>query len=147
MAVKPIPEGYHTVTPYLIVRDAKAVLDFMQRAFNGQVIFAMEGPGNSIVHAEVRIGDSVVMLAEGCEGYPPMPAMLHLYVEDVDRVFHQALYAGGIAASNPTNQFYGDRSAAVLDPSGNRWHIATHVEDVSPEEMKKRQEKFFSAAK
>lgn len=144
MALKPVPDGYHTVTPYLIVRDARAVIGFIQRAFNAQSPCVVEGPDGTVLHAELRVGDSVIMLSQACEGYPPMPAMLHLYVEDVDRVFHQALYAGGIPALNPTNQFYGDRAAAVLDPAGNRWYIASRVEDVSPEELEKRKQAMFA---
>ncbi len=144
MAVKPIPDGYHTVTPYLIVRDARAVIEFIERAFNGQKACILDGPGGTVMHAEIRVGDSVIMLSQGCDGYPPMPAMLHLYVEDVDRVFHQALYAGGIPALNPTNQFYGDRAAAVVDPGGNRWYIASRVEEVSYEELEKRKQALFA---
>jgi PhnB protein len=139
MTVQPIPEGYHSVTPYLIVEGAAKLIEFAKSAFGAEVRGRMEEPGGAIMHAEITIGDSMIMLADsmGAEN-PPMPTMLHVYVNDVDATYRSALAAGGASEREPTDQFYGDRSAAVKDAFGNRWYIATHVEDVSPEEMEKR---------
>jgi len=141
MAVKPIPEGYHSVTPYLIVKNAAGLIDFMKEALGAEETFRMPGPGGVIMHAEVRIGDSLVMLADaaGAEN-PPMPAMIHLYVQDADGVYKRALQLGATSVREPADQFYGDRSAGVKDAFGNQWWIATHVEDVPPEEMERRQQ-------
>jgi PhnB protein len=140
MAVKPIPEGYHTVTPYVIVNGAGALIDFARQAFGAEELFRMPGQGGAIMHGEIRIGDSVVMLSDGSPEQPPTSTMLHLYVEDVDAVYRRALDAGASSLREPTNEFYGDRSAGVRDSFGNQWWIATHVEDVSPEELKRRHE-------
>ena len=140
MAVKPIPEGHHTVTPYLVVRKAVQLIDFMKQAFAAEEIQRFTLTDGSIMHAEVRIGDSMVMLGEAGGEYPPMPAMLHLYVEDVDAVYQQAFQAGAISLRKPADQPDGDRMGGVKDPFGNQWWIATHIEDVSPEELAKREE-------
>lgn len=137
--VKLIPDGYHTVTPYLIVEDALAILDFLERAFGATVLDRYLAPDGSVTHAEFRIGDSLVMLGGASAQYPPIAAMLHLYVEDVDAVYRQALAAGATSLREPENMPYGDRSAGVKDPAGNQWWIATHVEDVSSEEVARRQ--------
>lgn len=138
MAVQPIPEGYHTVTPYLIVPDVDGQISFLQEAFDAEVRSRMEGPDGRVMHAEVRIGDSPVMMGESTDEIPPMPAMLHLYVPDVDAVYKQALEAGASSVREPTDEFYGDRSGGVQDAFGNQWWLATHVEDVSEEEMSRR---------
>lgn len=138
MTVKPIPEGYHTVTPYLVVEGAANLIDFLKQAFAAEEILRMALPDGTISHAEVRIGDSIVMMAEAQGEYPPMPTMLHLYVEDMDTVYQRALQAGATSVREPENQFYGDRTGGVQDSSGNQWFITTHIEDVSPEEMAKR---------
>ena len=135
-SVKPVPDGYHTVTPYLLVHGSAKVVDFIKAAFNGTEIFSMKGPDGSVRHAEMRIGDSRIMIGETPD--KPMPAMLHLYVENVDSVYRMALTAGGVSVREPENQFYGDRSAGVRDAAGNHWYIATHVEDVSPQELQRR---------
>lgn len=137
--VKPIPDGYHTVTPYLIVEDALAILDFLERAFGATVLDRYLAPDGSVTHAEFRIGDSLVMLGGASAQYPAIAAMLHLYVEDVDAVYRQALAAGATSLREPENMPYGDRSGGVKDPAGNQWWIATHVEDVSSEELARRQ--------
>lgn len=140
MAVKPRPTGYHSVTPYLIVHRARDVISFLERAL-GAVSLAppMEGPGGSVAHAELRIGDSPVMLSDATAEYPAMPALLYVYLdEEVDTVYRRALDAGATSVREPADQFYGDRSATVRDGSGNLWSIANHVEDVSPEEMERR---------
>ncbi len=141
MAVKPIPDGYRTVTPYLVVEGATAVLDFVRQAFGATEKFRMETPDGSIGHAEVQIGDSMVMVGSAGPETPAMPAMIHLYVDDCDATYEQALAAGATSEREPTDQFYGDRSAGVRDPAGNLWWIATHVEDVSEDEMARRMEK------
>lgn len=138
MAVSYIPEGYHTVTPYLVVNGAARLIDFLKDVFGAEETFRMED-GGTVRHAEVRIGDSVVMLSEASEQQPPMPAMIHLYVPDADATYARALQAGAESLQEPADMFWGDRAADVRDSFGNRWWIAAHVEDVSPEEMERRQ--------
>lgn len=140
MAVKPIPEGFHSVTPYLVVHGAARLLDFIQQAFDGKVTERMEGPDGTIGHAEVRVGDSPVMLAEASSRWKPTTSAIYLYVNDTDATYKRALASGGSSVMEPANQFYGDRNAGIQDPVGNLWWIATHIEDVAPEEMKKRAE-------
>ena len=138
MAVKPIPEGYRSVTPYLIARGAAKVLDFVKDTFDAQEIMRMPGPGGTIGHAEFRIGDSILMISDGGEMYPAMPCSLYVYVDDVDATYKRALKAGAASVKEPANQFYGDRSASVKDSCGNIWGIGTHIEDVPPDEMERR---------
>lgn len=138
MAVKPVPDGYHSITPYLVVSGAAWVIDFAQEAFGAQEIMRLPGPNNTIGHAEIKIGDSVVMLADATTAHPARPANLMLYVPDVDEVYRRALKAGGKSEREPADQFYGDRSASVIDLAGNHWTIATHVEDVTPDELQRR---------
>jgi PhnB protein len=138
MAVKPIPDGYHTVTPYMIVEGGQKVIDFAKQAFGAKERFLMPGEGGSVMHAELEIGDSVVMIADATPQWKANNSMLYLYVEDCDAVYQRALAAGGQSVMEPKDQFYGDRSAGVLDPAGNYWGMATHIEDVSPEELEKR---------
>lgn len=144
--VQPIPKGYHTLTPYLIVRDGAGAIDFYKKAFGATEVMRFPAPGGKIGHAEVQIGDSRVMLADeypdeghrSPEAYGGSPVSLHLFVEDVDKVFGQALAAGATQRRPVKNQFYGDRSGTLQDPFGHVWNIATHTEDVSLEEMQKR---------
>jgi PhnB protein len=151
MAVKPIPDGYHSVTPYLIVEGAARALDFYKKAFGAAENFRMPGPDGRIGHAEIRIGDSVVMLADqnpemgakGPQTYGGTPVSLMLYVENVDKVFAQALAAGATVERPVANQFYGDRTGGIVDPFGHKWYIATHVEDVPPAEMERRMKAQF----
>lgn len=138
MTVNPVPEGYHTVTPYLFVRGIESLIGFLKKVFNAEEIELMRRPDGSIMHAEVKIGDSVVMMGEASESASPMPAMLYLYLEDIDRVYQQALVAGATSLQEPLNEFYGDRTAAFVDASGNQWWLAMKVEDVSKEEMQRR---------
>jgi PhnB protein len=142
MAAKPIPEGYQSVTPYLIVEGAEKLLDFVNQAFGAEERFRMDGPDGSVAHAEVRIGDSVVMLADASEQWPATPGNIHLYVEDCDETYRRALEAGATSVQELADQFYGDRSGGVRDPVGNLWWIVTHVEDVSEEEIKTRAEQW-----
>jgi PhnB protein len=136
--VKPIPEGYHTVTPYLMVAGAAKFIDFMVAAFGARKTEQMMRPDGSIGHTELRVGDSVIMLSEANAQMPATPVMLHLYVDDVDAAFDRAVKAGGVVVQKPAVQFYGDRSGGVKEPGGNTIWIATHVEDVAPDELKKR---------
>ena len=140
---KPIPEGFHSVTPYLTVRNAAQVIDFLKKAFNAET---PEEPfkwaNGKIMHAVVKIGDSLIMVADETDMMKAQPSWLYVYVPNVDSVFQQALKAGGKSVMEPTDMFYGDRSGAVEDPSGNSWTIATHKEDVSKQDMKKRAEDF-----
>jgi PhnB protein len=139
MAVKAIPDGYHTVTPTMVVNGAAKLIDFIKQAFGGEEAFRMPGPGGQIMHAEMRIGDSVVMMNDPMQ-QPPVPASLFLYVTDVDGVYKRAVMAGATSVSEPADMFWGDRMAQVKDQFGNQWAIATHKEDVAPQEMQKRME-------
>jgi uncharacterized glyoxalase superfamily protein PhnB len=138
MAVKPIPDGYHAVTPYLIVDGAAKLIDFLKSTFGATELFRMPAPGGKVGHAEVKIGDSNVMIADSSAEWAARTAMLYVYVKDVDATHKKALAAGGKQVKEPANQFYGDRSSGVTDAFGNYWGIATHVEDVSPQEIEKR---------
>lgn len=144
--VKPIPEGYHSVTPYLIVRGAARALDFYKQAFGAIELLRMEAPDNRIGHAEILIGDSHIMLADehpemgakSPETWGGSPVSLMLYVEDVDRVFDQAVKVGATVERPLADQFYGDRTGGLKDPFGHVWYVATHMEDVPPEELDRR---------
>ena len=139
MAVKPIPEGYHTVVPYVVAADAEALLEFLKTGLNAKEIEVMRYPDGRVWHGDVVIGDSHVMLSQATEQHPAMPATLYLYVPDTDAAYRAALAAGGTSVMEPATQFYGDRNAGVKDSNGNMWYFGTHVEDVSPEEMRRRQ--------
>lgn len=144
MAVKPIPDGYHSVTPYLVVHGAATLLTFLKQAFDAQERHPpMQRPDGTIMHAEVQIGDSIVMLGEPMGECIPLPGSLYVYVSDADAVYQQALRAGATSLMPPADQFYGDRNAGVKDPVGNHWWIATHQEDVPPEEMATRAAAFM----
>lgn len=134
MTVRPIPEGFNSVCPYLCVADADALVAFIQKTFDAAVIDLHRNPDGRITHGSLKVGDSVVMLSE----YEPMPCMLHVYVTDVDACFARAVAAGGDVIRPVENQFYGDRSGGVKDPCGNQWWISTHVEDVTPDELERR---------
>ena len=144
MAVSPIPAGYHSVTPYLIIDGAAKAIDFYKKAFEAEELFRMPMPDGKIAHAEIKIGDSPVMMCDEQEGhkspknYGGTPVSLMIYVKDVDRIFKQAIAAGGKEQRPVVDQFYGDRSGGVKDPTGNSWWISTHKEDVPPREMTKR---------
>jgi PhnB protein len=137
MAVKPIPEGYQSVTPYLTVPDVAQEIEFVKQAFGATVAEAFE-MGGAIMHADVLIRGAHVMIGASSEQWPPRPGTLYLYTEDCDAMYRSALAAGATSVREPTNEFYGDRSAGVVDAQGNQWWMATHVEDVSPEEMQRR---------
>jgi PhnB protein len=150
--VKPIPEGYHSVTPYLIIKGAAQALEFYKQAFGATELFRMEHNGQ-IGHAEIKIGDSPIMLADE---HPEMkqlspqslggtPVSIMIYVDDVDTTYKQAIDAGGVEVKAIQDQFYGDRSGTLTDPFGHVWTVATHTEDVSPEEIEKRLAAFKTA--
>ena len=137
----PRPDGHHVVTPGASVPNAADVIRFIEQAFGGEVVERYDGPGGSVAHAEVRIGDSVVMLGEPMPGDQPMPAVLSFYVDGADAVdatYQRALDVGAKSLAEPANQFYGYRSATVADAGGNRWTICTVVEQLTPEEIDKR---------
>ncbi len=139
MTVKPIPDGYQTVTPYLVVKGAAQLIDFLKEAFGAEQTFRVDGPGGTVGHAEVRIGGSMIMLGDASQAdSEPTNTSIHLYVGDTDAVYKRALAAGATSVREPQDQFYGDRSAGVKDAFGNQWWIATHVEDVPPDEMQRR---------
>lgn len=148
MAVKPIPDGYHSVTPYLIADDAAKAIDFYVKAFGAEELMRMEAPEGGIGHAEIRLGNSMVMLADenpawgakSAKALGGSPVHLMIYVEDCDAVFARALAAGASQVQPLTDQFYGDRSGTVRDPFGFQWTVATHKEDVAPDEMQRRVE-------
>lgn len=152
--VKKIPEGYHTVTPYMVIKNAKNALTFYQNAFNAKVLMQMPGKDGLIMHAEMQVGDSKIMLtdempgqdAKSPESYGGSPMSLMLYVEDVDKLFKQATEAGAHVVRPVSNQFYGDRAGTLKDPFGHIWTLSTHVENVSMDEMKRRMEKMQASS-
>jgi len=144
--VRPIPEGYRSVTPYLVVNGAGKAIDFYKTVFGAREKFRMDGPGGKIAHAEIEIGDSVIMLADENPQHGALspatiggtPVSIMLYVEDVDRVAETLTKAGAKTLRPVQDMFYGDRSGGFEDPFGHRWHVSTHIEDVSPEEIERR---------
>jgi PhnB protein len=138
MATKPIPEGYHTITPFLTVQGAAKLIDFLKQVFAATEIECMANADGTIKHAEMRIGDSVVMISESQGEWKPMPGAFYVYVADVDAVYNRALTAGATSLMAPTNTLYGNRESGVKDQFGNYWWIATHIEDVTAEEMQRR---------
>jgi uncharacterized glyoxalase superfamily protein PhnB len=145
--IKSIPEGYHTVTPHLIVQGAPKLLDFLKQAFDAKEKYSLTGPDGAIMHAEVKIGDSMVMIGEAMGEWKAMPASIALYTDNADALYKRALEAGATSIREPADQFYGDRSGGVKDPAGNHWWIATHIEDVSPDELKKRAEEWLKQSR
>ena len=142
MSVKPIPEGFHAVTPYLFVEGASRLIEFISAAFDGELIFHQTRPDGAIMHATMRVGDSMIMLADPTSLFGPMPASIYLYVRDSDAVYHSALNAGGVSVFPIMTLPSGERYGGVKDPCGNIWWVATHVEDVSPDEQERRWKEF-----
>jgi PhnB protein len=138
MAIKPVPEGYTTVTPWIISRDTAQLIDYMTQAFNAEEIARISGHDGRIEHAEARIGDSVVMMFDAKPDWPPTPAFLRLYVTDANAVHHKAVAAGGTSVTEVTHLFFGDRVGRVRDPLGNLWWIQARIEDPAPQEMERR---------
>lgn len=151
MTIKTIPDGYHSVTPYLSIKGAAEAIDFYKRAFSATELFRLVAPSGEIGHAEIKIGDSPIMLADPCEeGAFRNPQSLggssvglHVYVEDVDALFVQAVDAGAKAVRPVQDQFYGDRTGTLEDPFGHVWFLATHKEELTPEEINRRAEALF----
>lgn len=143
MTIQPIPTGYHTVTPYFTVAGAAQLIEFLKQAFEAQALRCTTRLDGSILNAEVQIGDSIVMISEAKDEWKPMPSAIYLYVNDTDATYERALQAGASSLMEPEDQFWGDRNAGVKDASGNYWWIATHQEDVSPEELAKREAAFM----
>jgi PhnB protein len=139
--VNPIPEGFSTLTPFLVVEGAAKFLEFVKKAFDAKITIAMKNPEGQIMHATAKIGDSQIMVADAMQGMKAMPCMLYLYVEEIDATYKQALKAGGKSLREPVDEFYGDRSAAITDEWNNQWWVATHIEDVDEDEIKRRAEK------
>jgi PhnB protein len=146
-----IPKGYHSITPYLLVNNAKEAMNFYKKAFGAKIAFCLERSDRKVAHAELKIGDSKIMLADPCPEKSHAPdasngsaIVIHLYVKDVDNVVTSALKAGAEVVQPVENMFYGDRAGCLKDPYGHTWYIATHVEDVSPSKIKKRASDLFS---
>lgn len=149
--VNPIPEGYHSLTPYLIVKDARKAIEFYKEVFNASELYRMDGPDNKVGHCELQIGDSRIMLADE---YPDMNAIapgaggrafsLVLYVKNVDEVFKKAVNAGATILQPLENKFYGDRMGTIQDPFGHSWSLGMHIEDVTPEEMNRRSKEMYN---
>lgn len=138
MPVKPIPEGFHSVTPHLTLQGAAQEIEFMQKALGAKELARHNGPGGTIMHALVQIGDSKIMLGDAGPGGSPMPCLMCMYVEDTDAYYNRALAAGAKTVRAPETMFYGDRTAGVTTATGMQWWFMTHVEDVSTEEMERR---------
>lgn len=154
MPVKPIPDGYSAVTPYLTVKGAVAAIEFYKQAFGAEQILRLDAPDGSVAHAEIRIGGAVIMLSEENRDWGTTSpttlggtaSAIMLYVTDADAVFKRAVAAGATVKMPVADQFYGDRSGSIVDPYGHQWSIATHIEDVSPEEIDRRAAKVFGGA-
>ena len=157
MAVKPIPDGYHSATPHIVLDDCAGALEFYKKAFGAEEMIRMPGPGGKIIHAEMRIGDSPIMLNDEMPAMPGQPGVykspksaglstsaIFLYVEDCDASYDRAVQAGCTARMPLMDMFWGDRYGQVIDPYGHTWAIATHKEDLTPEEIGKRQAEFFA---
>jgi PhnB protein len=128
--VNPIPEGHHTVTPYLVIPGVAKLIEFVKQAFGATEVHVSRRPDGTVMHAEVKIGDSIIMMGEGGEGAKHFPGMLHLYMEDVDAIYRRAIQAGAKSVREPADQPYGDRTGGVEDAFGNQWWIATHIRDM-----------------
>lgn len=154
MSVLPIPPGYHSVTPYLVVKNASAAIDWYEKAFGAQEHLRLNGPKGNVGHAEIRIGDSYVMLADehpdfgilAPEHFGGSPTHFLIYVENVDQVFERSLVAGATSVRPLQDQFYGDRTGTIKDPFGHQWTIATHIEDVTQEEVQRRYDEMLGAS-
>lgn len=140
MATNYKPQGFHSITPYFTVENAAAFSAFLTQAFDAKEHHVSIDPNGRVAHAQVQLYDSMLEYSEARAGFPPTKMALHLYVEDVDAVYEKAIAAGATSVMPPTNQFYGDRDAFVQDAFGNNWYIGTHLEEVSPEEMERRQQ-------
>jgi uncharacterized glyoxalase superfamily protein PhnB len=147
MTVKYKPEGFHSVTPFFIVKGTERFINFLKDAFDAEEISVSKMPDGSIMYAQLKIGDSFIMMGEESENYKPTQSSVYLYIQNVDEVFKKALKAGASSLREPQNEFYGDRTGGVADQFGNQWWISTHIEDVSESELKKREEDFMKQRK
>jgi uncharacterized glyoxalase superfamily protein PhnB len=138
MATQPIPEGFHTINPYVVVKGASKFIDFLTAAFGAEQQGRMDAPDGTVAHATVKIGDSLLMLGDASAQFPATSTYFYLYVDDFDAAFKRAISAGGKPTMEPADQFYGDRRGDFSDAWGNRWSVATQKEVVPPEEMEKR---------
>ncbi|MBA3647149.1 MAG: VOC family protein [Chitinophagales bacterium] len=138
MAVNPIPPGFHSITPYFSVNDAKQFMTFLKKAFSAEEHFRMNRHDGTIAHASMQIGDSMIEVSDARPEFPAVSMSVHLFVENVDAVYNCAVSAGAVSVMAPMTQFYGDRESYVKDPFGNNWYIATHVEDVPEDEIERR---------
>jgi PhnB protein len=143
-SVKPVPEGFHTVTPYLIVEDASALIEFIKNSFEGELTYIMKDDEGKVTHATLKIGNSMIMISDAMEGMKATTSMLFLYVNDTDKSYQKAVDAKGISRREPRDEFWGDRAACIEDKWGNTWWVATHIEDVSNEELKRRKDQQMS---
>lgn len=155
MAAKPVPDGFHTITPYITVRDAVKAIEFYKQAFGAKEVMRMPGPGGKLMHAEILIGNSHVMLSDE---FPEMgahspaalngtPVSLHMYVPDCDKTFNQAVAAGATALRPPADMFWGSRFGLVQDPFGHKWSVSTHLEDLTTEEIMRRHDEMMAKGK
>ena len=142
MPTKPIPDGFHAITPYLFAGGAPRLIEFISAAFGGEVTYRAERPDGAIMHATMQIGDSMLMLADPTPEFGPMPSSIYLYVADCDAVYHRALSSGGVSVFPMITLPSGERYGGIKDPCGNIWWVATHVEDVPPEEQERRWKEF-----
>lgn len=147
-----VPEGYSAVSPYLSIDGAADAIEFYQRAFGASVTFRLDMPNGQVAHAELRIGEANIMLADGCDEWPQFrtpealggsPVGIHLYVADVDQCFDQAIAAGATQIKPPQDQFYGDRNGTLVDPFGHLWFLSSRIEDLSHEEIRRRADELF----
>ncbi len=142
--VKPVPDGFHTLTPYLVVDGAEKLITFMQNALGAQYDHEpTKRPDGKIMHATLKVGDSMLMISDSSEQAKATNTTLYVYVPNVDATYQKALKAGATSVMEPADQFYGDRSGGVKDPAGNSWYFGTHIEDIAPAELKKRAEQAF----
>jgi uncharacterized glyoxalase superfamily protein PhnB len=146
-SVRAVPEGFHTVTPFLLVDNAEKLIEFIKNAFGGKLTYITKTEDDKVMHATVMIGNSTIMISDQMENTPPQTAMLYLYLDDVDATYKKAIQAKGISVHEPTNEFYGDRAGAVKDEWGNVWWMATHVEDVDEEELNRRSKEVLQERK
>ncbi|HYB99373.1 MAG TPA: VOC family protein [Candidatus Limnocylindrales bacterium] len=142
-SVKPIPDGFRSITPYLAVDDADSLIQFLKKAFGAKEVQRATRPDGTVSYAVVRVGDSMVEVADARPPWEPMRAAVHLYVSDTDHVYDKALRAGAVSLSAPSDLFYGERGATVRDPCGNHWHISTRIELLTPEELERRQAAYY----
>lgn len=138
MKVNPVPEGFHSVTPFLHVEDAVNLINFLVHAFDARVRHTTTLADGSLINANLIIGDSIIEISQVRGDFQPMPAALHLYVEDVDSLYQKAVELGGLSVAEPADQLYGDREAFIIDPAGNHWYLATRIENLTTEEINRR---------